>query len=123
MGKNNLLNYEERKKIEEGLDENKMIKDIASSINRSISCVNEEIKKNGGLRKYKANLAQTNQENTLKERASKTSQTKEEAKKNIEKLEEKFNSLSDLERQINLMKLHIDILFDELKKLKENKND
>lgn len=54
------LNIEERKAIQDFLDQGKEIKYIAEILHRSQSCISSEIKRNGGIRIYDAKKAQEN---------------------------------------------------------------
>ena len=113
MGKpfQKLLTFQERILIEKHVKDGMSGREIAEVLNRSKNCIHTELRKNGG-ENYSAKQAQ--------DRCDKIKLEKQEKLRQFNLNTGKKSVSSD---RLSIVEMHIDIILDEIMKLKELIND
>jgi IS30 family transposase len=106
------LNLQERKKIEELIKQNYSLSDIARTIGRAKNTVITDVRRNGGRNEYTAEKSmETSRKRMILKLAALTTRNKEP----------KISPLSRMLSRVDVLEMHVDILIDEINKLKERK--
>lgn len=87
------MNIDERRRIEEMLNDGITASGISKVLKRSPSCISSEIKKNGGTRFYNAEKAQENSERLKYEANKDKNSPVQHLRKRVDELENKVKFL------------------------------
>jgi IS30 family transposase len=109
-----LITLNERKLIHKWIKKEISLSNIAKKINRPRTTIFGEVRKNGGRYKYNWQDAQKRSDKVNKERIEKICKYHKS---------NKFNPYIELQKKIGNIEMHIEILIDEIKQIKETKYD